>query len=203
MRARRAPPVAIAAVFAIAACAERGDFTPQIVVQPGAAARSLWLASRAGDRADAKDEAARVHVMAAGEELGGPNAVGRPGDFLLENGEVALVIDQLGSSAGFAESGGNLVDAADARERKDELGQVLTYFGTFPRQGVYEAITSGNAADGSAWVEARGHELLEPQLAVTTRYTLRPGDRAVLLETTLRNGAASPALDLSLGDAIQ
>ena len=203
MRARRAPSVAIAAVLAIGACAERGDFTPQIAVQPGAAARSLWLASRAGDRAAAKDEAARVHVMAAGEELGGPNAVGRPGDLLLENGEIALVIDQLGSSAGFAESGGNLVDAADAKERKDELGQVLTYFGAFPRQGVYDAITSGQAADGSAWVEARGHELYEHELAVTTRYTLRPGERAVLLETTLRNGAASPIADLSLGDAIQ
>ena len=57
---------------------------------------------------------------------GGPNAVGRAGDIVLENEEVTFVIDQLGSSAGFAESGGNLVDAADARVRQDELGMLFT-----------------------------------------------------------------------------
>jgi len=36
------------------------------------------------------------------------------------------------------------------------LGQQFTYFGKFPRQGVYDTLTSGTAADGSAWVEAKG-----------------------------------------------
>jgi hypothetical protein len=142
-------------------------------------------------------------MMKEGEALGGPNAIGRPGDTLLENDEVVFVIDQLGSSAGFAESGGNLVDAADAHAREDELGQAFTFFGTFPRQGVYDALSTGTASDGSAWVEAKGRELYEAKLVVSTRYTLHAPDRALLLETTLEN-SGDGAIELpSLGDAIQ
>ena len=87
-------------------CGPKGDYTPQIQVQPGAAARALWIGHQAPD-AGAGPAAARVHVMKAGEELGGPNAIGVPGDLLLENDEVAFVIDRIGTSAGFAESGGD------------------------------------------------------------------------------------------------
>jgi hypothetical protein len=190
--------------LSLVACPAKEDYTPQIKVQPGAAARAMWIASRARDAGAAAAAApARVHVMKAGEELGGPNAVGKPGDLVIENDEVAFVVDGLGSSAGFAESGGNLVDAADAHARRDELGQLFTYFGTFPRQGVYSALTSGVAADGSAWAEAKGRELYEGKLAVTTRYTLHGGDRALLLETTLTNESDHVIEKLSLGDAIQ
>jgi hypothetical protein len=203
MRTRRALALSLCTLV-LAACPAKEDYTPQIVVQPGAAARAMWIGSRAREAGAPKPGSpARVHVMTAGEELGGPNAVGRPGDLLLENDEVAFVVDKLGSSAGFAESGGNLVDAADARERRDELGQLFTYFGTFPRQGVYEAITTGVAPDGAAWIEARGRELYEPKVTVVTRYTLRPGDRALLLESTLKNEGDHDSGKLSLGDAIQ
>ena len=189
------------ALLAGAACGVPRDVTPLIRVDPKAAGRLDWLAQRAPSEPAAG--AARVHAMKAGEELGGPNAIGRPGDLLLENDEVVFVVDRLGSSVGFAESGGNVVDAADARLRKDELGQQFTYFGKFPRQGVYDALSSGTSSDGSAWVEARGRELYEPKLLVTTRYTLRAPDRALLLETTLENTGDVPVGGLSLGDAIQ
>ena len=146
---------------------------------------------------------ARVHVMREGEELGGPNAIGRPGDLLLENDEVVFVIDRLGSGAGFAEGGGNIVDAADARVRKDELGQQFTYFGEFPRQGVYSVLTSGTLAAGAAWIEARGTELYDANLEVTTRYTLQASDRALLLETTVKNTGAGAAEVPGFGDVIQ
>src|SRR5262249_1902866 len=138
-----------------------------------------------------------------GEELGGPNAVGRPGDYVLENDSVVFVVDRLGSSAGFAESGGNLVDAADAKARRDELGQLFTCFGVFPRQAVYDAISAGRNPDGSAWIEARGRELYEATLAVTTRYSLGLHDRALRIETRIENTGAS-GVDLpGLGDAVQ
>jgi hypothetical protein len=141
--------------------------------------------------------------MREGEQLGGPNAAGRPGDLVLENDEVVFVIDRLGSSNGFAESGGNIIDAADAEVRKDELGQVFTYFGTFPRQGVYDLLSSGVSADGSAWVEAKGRELNDPRLVVTTRYTLRPSDRALLLETGVENEGGATIDVPGLGDVVQ
>jgi hypothetical protein len=183
-----------------AACPEHRDVTPIIHVDPRAAGRLDWLAHA---REPASSPSARVHVMKAGEALGGPNAVGRPGDLLLENDEVAFVVDQLGSSAGFAESGGNLVDAADARVRKDELGQAFAYFGTFPRQGLYDTLASGTSGDGRAWIEARGRELYEAKLVVTTRYTLHAGDRALLIETQLEN-TGDAAIELpSVGDVVQ
>jgi hypothetical protein len=168
---RRALVVVLLAA-GLAACPAPADVTPIIHVDPRAAGRLDWLGKPAGSSGDAaQPRPARVHVMKDGEQLGGPNAIGRPGDLLLENDEVAFVVDQLGSSSGFAETGGNLVDAADARARKDELGQLFAYFGTFPRQGVYDTVTSGTDSDGSAWIEARGKELYEPRLAVATRYT--------------------------------
>src|SRR5579872_2723234 len=97
----------------LAACPPPADVTPQIPVHPWGP-RGYGLLPHA-----AAPQAARVHVMRDGEQLGGPNAIGRPGDLILENDEVVFVIDGLGASAGFAESGGNLVDAADAHARKD------------------------------------------------------------------------------------
>jgi hypothetical protein len=189
--------------LAVAACPAPADVTPIIHVDPNAAGRIDWIASHAPDRDAAKPHPARVHVMKEGEQLGGPNAVGRPGDLLLENDEVVFVVDQLGSSAGFAESGGNLVDAADAHARKDELGQMFTYFGTFPRQGVYDSLATGAGVDGTAWIEAKGRELYEANLVVTTRYTLHGPDRAVLVETTLENRSDAPIELPSVGDAVQ
>src|SRR5205085_4838482 len=112
--------------------------TPQIPIGP-------W--GPKGMRFFERPAPARVHVMRPGEELGGPNAIGQPGDLLLENDEVAFVVDRLAASAGFAESGGNVVDAADARLRKDELGQQVTYFGVFPRQAIYSKLRSGTTED--------------------------------------------------------
>ena len=200
--------VLCAACLAATACpAQRGasgtgDPTPPIRVVPGAASR--WSAALGGPASSAPSaHASRVHVLAAGEELGGPNAVGRPGDLLLENDQVAFVVDQIGSSTGFAESGGNVVDAADARVRRDELGQIFTYFGLFPRQALYSSMRSGATADGAAWIEAAGRELRQPGLAVTTRYTLRAPDRALLIESTVENTTDEATILPGLGDAIQ
>ena len=112
---------------------------------------------------------------------------------------------QLGRGTGFAESGGNVVDAADARVRADELGQLFTYFGVFPRQAVYEHLETGVDADGTAWIDVRGHELYEAKLAVHTRYTLAPGAPAPLASTTeLRVNRGDRAVDpIALGDAVQ
>ena len=189
--------------MSVAGCPKNDDVTPQIRVSPGAAARARLMDSYRGGGKSVDVHPSRVHPMVAGEELGGPNAVGKPGDLLLENDEVAFVIDRLGSSAGFAESGGNLVDAADARSRKDELGQLFTYFGTFPRQGVYEKCTSGTTPEGAAWVTAEGAELYDPSLHVVTRYMLAPGDRALRIETNVTNRGDHESEKLSLGDAIQ
>jgi hypothetical protein len=195
----RSALVPAAALLMLSTCAPAGDITPQIHVAPGAAARSLWI----GRKQEAPIPPARVHPMGDKEALSGPNAIGQPGDLVLENSEVVFVIERLGRSSGFAESGGNIVDAADAKLRMDELGQVFTFFGTFPRQALYEKLSSGTSPDGSAWVMAEGKELYAPDIRVKTRYQLGAADRALLIETTLTNTGASPSDKLGLGDAVQ
>lgn len=189
---------AVIALFV--ACSPKEDVTPQIAVTPGAASRINLIASK---QARPERKPARVTKMEKGHELLGPNAIGKAGDWVIENDEVVFVIDQLGSSAGFAESGGNVVDAADAKGREDELGQMFTYFGTFPRQGVYQSLRPFKNDDGSAGIRVSGYELLEGALKVETTYTLRPNDRALLIETTLENGGPTEIGGIGLGDAVQ
>jgi hypothetical protein len=189
-------------LVAVAACPPHGEVIPLIPISPNAASRLDWLAKKSAPHP--QSGAARVHVMKAGEELGGPDVLGRPGDLVLENDEVVFVIEQLGAGVGFAQSGGDIVDAADARARRDELGQMFAYFGKFPRQGVYDRLASGAEADGSrAWVEARGRELHERSVAVITRYTLNGPDRALLIDTTVENGGSAEVTLPGLGDAIE
>jgi hypothetical protein len=200
-----AAPAITALVALVSACPEPRQGDAQIPISPG------WEKRQHGgaDEPNAKRKVttappapAHAAPMKPGEELGGPNATGKPGDWVLANDEVVFVIEGLGGGSGFAESGGNLIDAADAKLRKDELGQLFTYFGTFPRQAVYTAIEGKTELDGSAWIRARGKELYDPSIECETVYRLAPGDRAVLIATTLTNGGAAP-VKLGLGDAIQ
>lgn len=190
-------------VVLLSACPEPTSGTPQIHVSPGAAQRMDMIPSKRAKKQPSANARAHVHAMKKGEELGGPNATGRAGDFVLENDEVVFVIDGLGGGGGFAESGGNLIDAADAHARQDELGQLFSYFGTFPRQGVYTKIDAKEESDGSAIVVSRGHELYEPTLEVETVYRLTGSDRALLMTTTIANTGTTKQEGLGLGDAIQ
>lgn len=200
------PLVLTVFVSALGIACKPPETNASVRVVPGAAERSFLLESKAKERARMLVGPARAHVLERGKELGGPNAIGKPGDLVLENDQIVVVIDAVGPNAGgigFAESGGNIVDAADAKVRKDELGQMFTYFGSFPRQAVYSDLKSGEGPEGSAWVLVSGHDLIETSVYVQTRYTLASTDRAVVIETTLENKGNAPVTFVSLGDAIQ
>lgn len=199
----------LGASLGLVACPKPTDGEPQIAISAGAAQRMNLIPSRAM-KARAKAGApananAKAHArpMRAGEHLVGPNATGKAGDWVLENEEVVFVIDGLGGGGGFAESGGNLVDAADAKTRKDELGQLFTYFGIFPRQGVYTTIDASNPTTGEALVVAKGRELYDPSLEVETEYRLGASDRALLITTTVKNTSKADVVLPAIGDAIQ
>lgn len=197
----------VLSAFGVAACPEPTNGEPQIPVAPGLDGRLNYMRGH-GLPAAPKPKPpapahAHAHPMMPSERLGGPNATGKHGDWVLANDEVVFVIDGLDGGGGFAESGGNLVDAADAHLRKDELGQVVTYFGTFPRQGVYTSLEGSDLDAGDARVVAKGHELYDPSIEVTTEYRLGGADRALLVTTTLRNTGKVDVLLPALGDAIQ
>ena len=204
-------PLLVALTFlagvGLVACPRPTDGDPQIAISPNLDKR-MGLVRGHGAPAAPKPQASaharsHAHPMKAGEQLGGANATGKAGDWMLENDEVVFVIDALGGGGGFAESGGNLVDAADAKVRKDELGQIFTYFGTFPRQGVYTKIEATDLPSGEAVVTARGRELYDAALEVETEYRLAGADRALLVSTTVKNTSRADIVLPALGDAIQ
>lgn len=203
--------LALLAGLGLVACPKPTDGDPQIPIAPNLQER-LNLIHGHGDPTPRKAQPSvgtsprsHAHPMKTGEQLGGPNATGKAGDWVLENDEVVFVIDALGGdgSGGFAESGGNLVDAADAKARKDELGQLFTYFGTFPRQGVYTKLEATDLPSGEAVIVARGRELYDAALEVETEYRLAGADRALLISTTVKNTGKTDVVLPALGDAIQ
>jgi hypothetical protein len=155
------------------------------------------------------DEGPVVRVFRAqnpSDLCAGPNAVGKPGDWVLDNGVVRAVIDDVRTGGGgFALSGGQLVDLSrvDAERRApDELGQVFNYLGRFPRQLRYTESTSETQHNGSAAVIVRGDDPRTPGLTGVTRYSLGRGRCAIDLETTLTYTGSTPT-EAGLGDAIQ
>jgi hypothetical protein len=134
----------------------------------------------------------------------GPNAVGKLGDWVLDNEIVRVVIDDVQTGGGgFSLSGGQLVDLSrPSVGASDELGQVFNFLGNFPRQLRYSSSTAMQNADGSAQVVVQGEDPRTPGLLGETKYILHPGLCAVDLETTLRN-TGSAATEVGLGDAIQ
>ncbi|MBL8683238.1 MAG: CehA/McbA family metallohydrolase [Myxococcales bacterium] len=151
--------------------------------------------------------AARVlRASAASELCAGPNAVGKIGDWVLDNGVVRAVVDDVRTGGGgFSLSGGQLVDVQrvdGSRRAPDELGQVFNFLGRFPRQLRYTSATSEVRPNGSAAVIVRGEDPRTPGLTGETRYILAPGRCAIELETTLAYAGTSPT-EVGLGDAIQ
>lgn len=134
-------------------------------------------------------------IVGADDGLRGAFATGRPGDYVLENEEIVVVIGQPPSASGLADTGGHLVDAGDARVRVDVLGQVVTTLGGLENQAIYDSIRSGTERDGTAFVEVTGRAKKLASVHVMTRYALSPGARAVVLSTALQADGETAALD--------
>jgi hypothetical protein len=89
---------------------------------------------------------ASVRRLTAGDELDGELATGRPGDWLVENGEIAFVVEQPGRGHAVAKRGGQLVDIADGTRRRDEVSEVVLSIAGRPVH--IEALEAGVDAEG-------------------------------------------------------
>ncbi|MFO0589728.1 MAG: hypothetical protein U0441_19470 [Polyangiaceae bacterium] len=151
----------------------------------------------ARDKADAKGARAR-RIAKAEDGLRGSFASGRAGDYVLENGDVAIVIGQPGDP----KRGGAILDAGDATARVDALGEVIASLGGAEDAAVYETVVTGAGNEGAAYVEAQGHAAASPTIRITTRYELAPGARAVTITTTVLTTGADPISGIDLADVI-
>jgi hypothetical protein len=187
--------LALAALACAAACSE-----PILALPSPHAALPSSEGASAGDPATPP---ARVFVIERSADLlTGPEAAGRIGDLRLDNGKVSFVIQAAGSSTGFADSGGELVDAAPA-DGEDALEQVIGCLAdSFPRQPIYtrvEPATQGR----TALVRAIGSDARNPEIAIETDYALAPGSIALEITTRVHNHSARALTGYAVGDAIE
>ncbi len=147
---------------------------------------------------------ARVYnIVSDSHRLKGSQAKGGPGDFVLENDEVVFVIGRIEIKEGQPASGGYLIDAADARTRHDELGAFIPWHGAAAPNAQMAHIVSGTDEQGRAYIDVLGRDQKEPQLIVHTRYSLGPGDRAIVLTTEIQNQSEKAIGPIDLSDRIQ
>ncbi len=137
---------------------------------------------------------------------GGPAATARAGDYLLYNDMLEVVIADIPHAYGFAETGGNILDAALRGQGNDQLAQLFTYLDdTFPRQLVYDRIyvTQNGSVHPVAEIVVTGHDSANPRLLGVTRYLVEAGRPWVRLVTEITNTGTSVVKDYELGDSIQ
>jgi len=147
----------------------------------------------------------------SGAQNPSPEGGGLPGaqDPLPQGGGLAGAQNPLPQGGGLAgaqnplpDGGGLLADAADARLRVDEIESVVAFSASGTR-AQYRDLKSGTGQDGSAWIEVSGIATGAAELIVTTRYTLGPADRAVVITTIVENRGTVPVNDVVLGDTVQ
>lgn len=156
-------------------------------------------------------------IGALDEAIGGPHAIGRIGDFLLENDQIRLVIADTGvdsrtpskSTYGRVNStfGGTLVDAdlrrpgGDRARGNDQRAEILPGFVFTIINPTSVAVTRDGSDGGPAEVTVTGtpSDLVQSvyllnaglvgvaNLTLTQTYRLAPGKRYVEIETTVRN----------------
>lgn len=129
---------------------------------------------------------ARTRRIAGPDDgLRGRFATGRTGDYVLENDEIAVVIDQLGAGQGIAPGGGTLIDAADAEDALGRSGRRSPPSAGSRTRPSTRRLRQAAASMDSADVQVEGHAFGTPTLRVTTRYALTPGSRVVTMTTTM------------------
>src|SRR5262245_38699120 len=128
---------------------------------------ALALAVLLPDFARAQTLVAR-RIADAGEAPAGKTVLAKVGDYLLANDRIAVAIDDVGKRQGFAESGGNIVDAWRLDRKVDLLAQFITYFdNAFPRQAIYdrvEIVSAGGTGAAEARIRVSGRELKDAAL---------------------------------------
>ncbi len=161
---------------------------------------------------DAGPRARAQRIAAQSELIGGPKALGQLGDYLLENDQIRLVIDDADSGRANSPFGGKIIDADlqrvgahGDRPGNDQLAEVLPAFVFEVLRPTSIEILADGSDGGPAEIRVRGKGgdllqmvallntalLFSPSLALEQIYRLTPGKRYVEIETRITNTSAS------------
>jgi hypothetical protein len=153
-------------------------------------------------------------ISATSELIGGPKSLGQIGDYLLENDQIRLVIDDTDPGRANSPFGGKLIDAdlqrvgansGEGGRGNDQLAELMPAFVFEIIAPTSITITADGSDGGPAEIRVRGKggDLLQmvallntalffsPSLQLEQVYRLRPGKRYVELETTITNTGAA------------
>ncbi|HET9959268.1 MAG TPA: CehA/McbA family metallohydrolase [Polyangiaceae bacterium] len=132
----------------------------------------------------------------------GIKADAAPGDILLQNGSVSVVLAGLDAPRGLAPSGGAIVDLAPREgAAEDAIGHVFQAVGILPDDAAhYDAVELLDQRPSSVSAIFRGRLDARPDMRIATRYELRACDPGLRIRSELFNGARD-ALPVFLSDA--
>jgi hypothetical protein len=164
-------------------------------------------------------------ISSTSELIGGPNAQGRVGDFLLENERVRVVIQGDGRLFGPLPYGGTILDADLDRSGDDQFGEIglLYNFGRTVKPDQFEVLADGS--DGRAAVIAVSGDdaandylsirnsleaalgrvpyadpYVDLPLRITNYFVLNAGEERVRFVTAFCNTSATTEAALAVGD---
>ncbi len=154
-----------------------------------------------------------VEVSDEQELIGGPDAGGRVGDFLLRNDKIRFIVQGAGPARSWVPYGGSVIDAdilreGDGYDMLDEISPITTFIKSFKPEKV-EIVDDGQSGE-KAHVRATGIVAGIPivdfalplscdQMAVTLDYVLVPGANYIEITTTVHPEVKS---DIAMGDGI-
>lgn len=177
-----------------------------------AAAGSITVSTTGCEEGGPRARAQRI--SASSELIGGPKALGQIGDYLLENDQIRLVIDDADAGRANSPFGGKLIDADLQRVGaggggggggNDQLAELLPAFVFEIISPTSVTVTKDGSDGGAAEIRVRGKggDLLQmvallntalffsPSLRLEQVYRLQPGKRYVEMETTITNAGAT------------
>ncbi len=147
------------------------------------------------------DGLASVHTLAAGDSIPvGPDVLASPGDVVLENDRIRVVIDAIDHPHYVAPTGGNVLDLVSQNGLEDSLTHLFHGVGLLPGDTIaYHTLVTESGA-GFAAVEVRGALAGHPEAVVATRYEVRFCEPGLRVRTEIVNGSPD-AVTWALVDA--
>ena len=141
-----------------------------------------------------------IHVIETGETVpGGLDALASPGDVLLANDQVQLVIEALDHPHYLGPTGGGIVDFGTLGGDDDSMRNLVQVTGVLPDEAAfYTSLTIIDEPDMVA-VQVDGYLDGREDVRIHTRYELRPCDPGVRVRTELINEEPEP-MSVLLGD---
>ena len=136
---------------------------------------------------------ASVEIIMTPEDVpGGLDALGSPGDVLLSNDRIVAVVEALDHPHYLAPTGGSLLDLGTIGDDNDSLRHIFQATGVLPEEAANYTEMKLIEEPASRGVQFRGTLNGRPDVAIATRYEVRPCEPGVRVRTELVNLEPDP-----------